>query len=114
MPVDTPIQGTIAVSLRPEPEMRTDLESIIERVSCGLYRDVVLDLSSVDIVTSSSLSRLLQLRKLLTDRGHRLVLCGLAANTKGIFAVTTLDKTFEFADDTSAALTHVEPVHREV
>lgn len=114
MPVDTPIQGTIAVSLRPEPEMRTDLESILERVSCGLHRDVVVDFSSVDIVTSSSLSRLLRLRRLLIDRGHRLVLCGLAANTKSIFAITALDKVFEFADDTSAALTHVEPVDQEV
>ena len=54
--------------------------------------DVVIDFSDVDIITSSSLSALLKLQKLLTDCGRRLVLCGLAAATKRVFTISGLQK----------------------
>ncbi len=66
--------------------------------------DVVIDFSGVDIITSSSLSKLLNLRKMLSDSGHKLVLCGVAPATKGIFMITGLDGNFEFADDKSEVL----------
>jgi len=104
MPIESCTEDTIVVDLPAEQEMRTELESLIETVSLRGRCDVVIDFSRVDIVTSSSFCRLLKLRKLLADRGHRLVLCGLAANTKGIFAMIGLDRVFEFVDDKSAAL----------
>jgi anti-anti-sigma factor len=97
-------EDTIIVHLPPEQEMRDKLQSVMEIVSAGDSCNVVIDFSGVDIVTSSSLSKLLRLRKLLADRGCRLVLCGLAASTKGIFTLTGLDRVFEFADDKSAVL----------
>jgi anti-anti-sigma factor len=100
-------EDVLVIDLPPEIEMRDELDAAIRKVSRSANRGVVIDFSHADIVTSASLSRLLRLRKLLVDRGRRLVLCGLAANTKAIFAVTGLDKVFEFGYDRSAVLSQV-------
>ncbi|MHC4075457.1 MAG: STAS domain-containing protein, partial [Planctomycetota bacterium] len=73
--------------------------------------DVVVDFSSVDIVTSSSLSKLLKLRKLLADCSHKLVFCNVAAATKGIFTVTGLDGIFEVVEDKFVALAGLQMIN---
>jgi len=110
MPIESCTEDTIVVDLPAEQEMRTELESLMETVSLRGHCDVVIDFSRVDIVTSSSFCRLLKLRTLLVNRGRRLVLCGLAVNTKGIFTVTGLDRVFEFADGKSAVLKSLQRV----
>lgn len=94
----------VSVDLPALPEMLNKLDRLAEDVGKGVHRDVVIDFSGVDIITTPALKKLLILRRLLVDCGHRLVLCALAANTRGVFAVTGLDRVFEFADDKSAAL----------
>ena len=81
-------------------ELKTVTEIVRDRGDC----DVVIDFSSVDIVTSSSLSKFLKLQKLLTDCSHRLVFCNVAPATRGIFTVTGLDGIFELVDDKFVAL----------
>ncbi len=97
-------EDTILVDLSGEPEMGNELITVTkmgrDRGDC----DVVIDFSGVDIVTSSNLSRLLKLRKMLSDSGHKLVLCSIATATKGIFMITGLDGNFEFANDKSEVL----------
>ncbi len=99
-------QDTLLVDLAPEPQMCEHLDSISETISPMADRDVVVDFSKADIVTASSLSKLLKLRQLLTNSGRRLVLCGLACNTRGVFIKTALDRVFEFAADKSVVLTN--------
>src|SRR4030042_6260422 len=94
----------ILVDLPTEPEMGEELASVIALVRDRGDCDVVIDFSEVDIVTSSSLSKMLKLRKLLTDCGHRLVFCNVAPATRGIFSVTGLQDVFEFVDDKFVAL----------
>jgi anti-anti-sigma factor len=103
-------EDIILVDLPPEPEMADELKTV-----AGIVRDrgnceVVVDFSEVDIITSSSISKLLKLRKLLGDCGHRLVFCSVAAATRGIFTVTGLDGIFEFADDKFVALASLQMV----
>ncbi len=97
-------ENVILVDAPAEPglneELKNTTEVVRERGNC----DVVIDFSHVDIVTSSSLSKLLKLRKLLIDCDHRLVLCNVAAATKGIFSITALDGIFEMVEDQFAAL----------
>ena len=100
----------ILVDLPQEPEMADELKTVIEMVRDRGNCDVVIDFSSVDIVTSSSLSKLLKLRKLLADCAHRLVFCNVAAATKGIFTVTGLDGVFEIVDDKFVALASLQVV----
>jgi anti-anti-sigma factor len=94
----------IVVDLSIEPDMGDELKTVINNVRDRGDCDVVIDFSDVDIVTSSSISKLLKLRKMLTDCDHRLVFCGLAPATRGIFDVTGLEDVFEFVDDKFVAL----------
>ena len=103
-------EDIILVDLPQEPEIEGEIKTVTEMVCDRGNCDVVIDFSGVDIVTSSSLSKLLKLRKMLTDCGHQLVCCSVAAPTKGIFMVTGLDGIFEVADDKFVALTSL---HKE-
>ncbi len=100
----------VLVDLPAEPEMGDELKTVTGIVRDRGDCDVVIDFAGVDIVTSSSLSKLLKLRKLLTDCGHRLVFCSVAPATKGIFTVTGLDGIFELADDKFIALASLQMV----
>jgi len=100
----------VLVDLPAEPQMADELVAVTEIVRNRGDCDAVIDFSSVDIVTSSSLSKLLKLRKLLADCGHRLVFCSVAAATKGIFTVTGLDGVFEIVDDKFVALAALQMV----
>lgn len=93
----------VTVDLHPEPDMGTELATVTSLVRLRGNCDVAVDFSSVDIVTSASLAKLLELRRLLSGHGRRLVLFGLAAATRSIFKVTALDAVFEFANDKSTA-----------
>jgi anti-anti-sigma regulatory factor len=103
-------ENVILVELPPEPEFGEELKSATEIVRDRGDCDVILDFSSVDIVTSSSLSKLLKLRKLLVDCGHQLIFCSIASATRGIFTVTGLDGVFEVVDDKFAALATLQMV----
>jgi anti-anti-sigma regulatory factor len=113
MGIDRSSQGILTVDLLPEPDMGTELETVANVVRDGADCDVIVDFSGVDIVISSSISKLLKLRKLLGDSGHQLVLCHAAPATVGIFKVAGLDIVFEFVADKSAALAsikHTQPI----
>ena len=101
----------VLVDLPQEPQMGEELKTVTGMVRDRGNCDVVIDFSEVDIVTSSSLSKLLKLRKLLADCGHKLVFCNVAAATKGIFTVTGLDGVFELVDDKFVALASLQIVH---
>jgi len=103
----------VLVDLPQEPEMGDELKAVTEIIRDRGDCDLVVDFSSVDIVTSSSLSKLLKLRKLVGDCGHRLVFCTVAPATKGIFTVTGLDGVFEVADDKFVALASLQMVNSE-
>lgn len=100
----------VLVDLPQEPQMSGELKTVTEIVRDRGDCDVVIDFSSVDIVTSSSLSALLKLRKLVADCGHKLVFCSVAPATKGIFTVTGLDGIFDLVDDKFVALAGLQIV----
>src|SRR4030042_2624348 len=103
-------EDIILVDLPQEPGMGDELKAVSDSAADRGDCDVVVDFSAVDIVTSSSLSKLLKLRKLMVDCGHRLVFCNVAPATRGIFTVTGLDGIFELADDKFVALASLQIV----
>jgi len=103
-------EDVILVDLPQEPETGDELATVTDMVRDRGNCDTVIDFSNVDIITSSSLSKLLKLRKLLVDCGHRLVFCSVAPATKGIFTVTGLDGIFEIVDDKFVALATLQVV----
>jgi len=103
-------EDIILVDLPQEPELGDELKTATEAVRDRGDCEVVVDFSNVDIITSSSLSKLLKLRKLLGDCGHRLLFCSVAPATKGIFTITGLDGIFEIVDDKFVALASLQMV----
>jgi anti-anti-sigma factor len=97
-------EDVVLVNLPGEPQMADELMAVTEIVRNRGDCDVVIDFSDVDIITSSSLSKLLKLRKILSDNDHKLVFCSVALATKRIFLVTGLEKISKFADDKFMAL----------
>jgi len=103
-------EDIVLVDLPQEPELGDELKTVTEVVRDRGDCEVVVDFSEVDIITSSSLSKLLKLRKLVGDCGHRLVFCSVAPATRGIFTITGLDGIFEMVDDKFVALASLQMV----
>jgi anti-anti-sigma factor len=94
----------LLLSLSREPQMGEELQTAIDIViKAGSY-DVVVDFCDVDIITSSSIAKLLKLRKVLRDSDHSMALCTVSPQTKNIFTVTGLDNVFTFVADQFSAL----------
>jgi len=104
-------ENIILVNLAQEPDMSEELRTVCEIISEGRNCDVAVDFSGVDIITSSSIAKLLRLRKLLISNKSQLILCGLKSQTKNIFLVTGLDGVFEFVNDKFIALASLQMVN---
>ena len=97
-------EDIILVNLAPEPQMSDELDTTIDMVSEKAGINVVIDFSDVEIVTSSSIARLLRLHKALNDHKNHLVLCSVKMRTMGIFEVAGLNAVFNFVEDQFIAL----------
>jgi anti-anti-sigma regulatory factor len=105
------VQDTILVHLAGLPEMLDELDGVAKTIREGTGCDVIIDFSSVGIITTPVIARLISLRRLLVERTHQLVLHSVSQQIKGVFATTGLDQIFEFADDKHAALARVQHDH---
>jgi anti-anti-sigma factor len=101
-------EDVILVNLSKEPHLSEDLKAVIAIVGKRKGCDVVIDFTEVDIITSSSLSSLLKLRKAAKDNSRKLTFCNVKHTTRNIFTLTGLDGVFEFADDQFVALASLQ------
>jgi len=92
--------------LQDQDELQRAIAMVREKGDCN----VVIDFSNVDVAGGATFTRLLELRQVLRDSGHKLVLCGLSPATKGIFTIVRLDGTFDFVEDRFAALATVQMI----
>jgi len=102
----------ILVNLASEPYMGEELHTANQMACEQVESDVVVDFSDVMTVTSSSLAKLLKLRKTLHENGRKLVLCGMGSQTRGIFSLTGLDMVFHFVEDQFIALAGLQMAAR--
>jgi anti-anti-sigma factor len=100
----------IVVNLPQRLEDHNELQTVAEMVREKGDFNVVVDFSSVDVVGSTIFAALLELRQVLQDSGHQLVLCGLSPAAKGVFSIARLDSVFEFVEDRFAALGRLQIV----
>lgn len=104
-------EEVILVNLAKEPDMGEELQTVIGMVTDKDNVDVVVDFSDVDVVTSSSIAKLLKLRKVLCDNGQKLVFSTVPPKTRSIFSVTGLDNVFNFVEDQFVALASLQLVN---
>jgi len=98
----------IIVDLPDEPEMTDELISLTEFLVDKESFSVVIDFTGVGGITSAGLSRLVQLRQLAAQGGHRLILCNIDPSTEEIFSVTGLADLFDLTEDKFSALATLE------
>ncbi len=82
-------------------EIGDELYSLVEG---GERRKLLLDLGSVDFLSSAALGKLVTLDKKTTSRGGALKLANLCPRLAQIFAVTRLDRLFDIEPDEATAL----------
>jgi anti-anti-sigma factor len=104
-------ENLILVNVSKEPDMGEELLTVITLVSENNELDVVVDFADVDIVTSSSVAKLLKLRNVLYENNRKLVFSSVRPKTKSIFNITGLDTVFEFVDDQFIALASLQLVN---
>ena len=104
-------ENVVLVNLAKEPDMGEELQTVIDVVSENISQEVVVDFADTDIITSSSIAKLLKLRKVLHDNNQTLVLSSVRPKTRSIFDVTGLDNVFDFMDDSFIALASLQLVN---
>jgi anti-anti-sigma regulatory factor len=82
------------------PELRHTNEMLEENPK----RNVIMDFSKIQMLTSSNLSNLMILNNMLTENGYRLILCNVSFQIKCEFTVCGLRDVFYFADDKFEAM----------
>ena len=70
--------------------------------------DIILDLSKLDIIHSTNISRLLKLRQTIQQHGARLRLVGPSDAIWTVFLAAGLDRMFEFTSDTATSLAQLQ------
>lgn len=96
------------------PGFTEDLDHLLETApTADPPPDVVLDLANVSRLSSSQLSHLLRMRKVMVDRGQRLRVAGPNDTLWAVFLSTGLDKVFTFSEDTSTALADLQLGRRD-
>jgi len=97
----------IVAEMADDPQFADEMAALAEMLA-GKGANVVLNLGTVSYINSSSISRLLRLRKQMLASGKRLIICGANDQVAGVFVVTGLDKIFEFTNDVATALAKLQ------
>src|SRR3954453_16808219 len=104
MPVEKWSENVIVMRLGEDPHLGEDLDALDEATKKPAAPvGVVVDFSSVKMVNSSTLARLIKVRRQMAAGGGRLILCGMNDQVWGAFLVTNLDKLFEVTTSVAVA-----------
>jgi len=98
----------IYIAVSREPELRRELEIINEIVYGRDDCNVIINLANIEMLASSSITKLVMLHNSLDKNGRSLILCRVGLPTKGIFATAGLTSIFNFVNDVSDALATIQ------
>jgi len=102
--IENYLEDVLLVTLPADPHLASELDEITEMVSEGCNRDVIVDFSEVDMLTSESICALMILDKYLCASEHQLVFYNASQEIMHIFSRTGLAAVFTFANDEYDAL----------
>jgi anti-anti-sigma factor len=91
--------GNMPVDATSADELEAALRALTSRLDAEAApgEAIILDFSDIDYINSSHLAQLLRVRKKLTDRGARLMLCGMSDQLWSTVHLTGLDRVFKVA-----------------
>ena len=82
-----------------EPGLRHELVTIKEIVNGRDDCNVIISLADIEILTSSTITQLLELHNSLSEHGRMLILCKVGLPVRGIFRIEGLSSVFNIAAD---------------
>lgn len=94
----------LTVSGRVDAERAPELEEAGRRILGKDYLKLIIDLRTVEYLSSAGLCSLLNLVKLAKTRNSRMILCGPSPPVRQILKLSGFDKIFPIADELSEAL----------
>lgn len=100
-------ENLIVAHLSDDPQFSEDMHAI-ESLLATHHFSAVLNFAAVGYLNSSSIARLLMIRKRQIQNNAHLILCGLSTQLWSVFLVTGIDKIFDCRDDVSASLATVQ------
>ncbi len=104
----------LIVSLPAQPQQSDEFQALNGMFAEAVDRDVVMDFSDVEMLTSESICGLLILAKLLSGAGHEFILCSVPPAINDIFGRTGLLSVFEFAETQAEALGRVQDNNKKI
>jgi len=107
MPIENFSEDVLLVTLSQQPQGADELDVVNKMFGDSVDRDVIVDLSDVQVLTSGTICGLIILDRLLKGAGHQLVLFNVPSAVKSVFVRTGLLTVLEFAHDEAAALEQV-------
>jgi anti-anti-sigma factor len=103
------LTGDITVfSVRGEPELGGELQAISEMIAGDIGGHVIVNFVCVDIIRSSSLTKLLKLRQALISRSRYIVLINIQPLTQSIMEITDLNRVFTIAANKEAGVSLIQ------
>lgn len=104
-------RGCTVVRVGGELDMdtRPELQGLLEGLVGDGVRQVVLDFAGVSFMDSSGLGLLVDVLKLLRDRGGRLCLASVQAPVRDVLVLSALDQVLDIYDTVAAAEDDVPP-----
>jgi anti-anti-sigma factor len=109
-PIIVEKRGSAAIA-RPQVKMMDDeqLKMLIRVIDEAAGADsgvklVILDLSRITILPSLALGLMVQISRNCKARDQKLKLASVAVHIRKVFAVTRLDRVFQFADSVETAM----------
>ena len=92
------------VKMLDDEALKTLTRLIDEASAAGGVQLVVIELSKVMLLPSMALGLLVQISNKCKSRDQRLKLAGVPPQVRQVFAITRLDRVFQFADSVEAAM----------
>ncbi|MHC4582274.1 MAG: STAS domain-containing protein [Planctomycetota bacterium] len=100
----------VIIRLSPIVHAPEQLENLVDR---EVNSAVVLDVSDLGFATSMFLNELLELRRSIVGRGHRLIICCSDDRVRGVFNITGLNQVFTIVYSQTEALDMLKNADQE-
>jgi anti-sigma B factor antagonist len=85
-------------------------QELFRLIKCEGRRRMVVNLSSVELISSGGLGKLLVLRKNVNAEGGVLRLCCIRPDVHRVFAVTRMDRLFDIWESEADAVAAFKPL----
>ena len=99
----------VSVKGRVDSANARDFEKSLTPLLQDSMRDIILEMSALDYISSAGLRVILLVAKRARAEKARMMLCGLSPNVKEVFEISGFLKILDAADDLAAARGRLAP-----